>query len=105
MSAFAHCSGFTGLTIGKSLTTIDNWAFYGCENLSGNIVFPNRLSSIRQNAFTNSYNVAAFQFPHTIPLGYYPNMLPSGATVKVPTSAVATYKATNGWKDHTIVGY
>ena len=103
--AFSSCTGFTGLTIGKSVATIYENAFNGCSKITGNVVFPESLASIRNDGFTGCKNVDAFQFPHTTPLGYFPNMLPSNATVKVPTEAVATYKATNGWKDYNIVGY
>ena len=104
-SAFAYCSDFTGLTIGKNVTTINQSAFNGCSNITGNVVFPESLTSTRKESFYGCNKVEAFQFPHTTPLGYYTDMLPSGATVKVPSSAVATYKATNGWNDYNIVGY
>ncbi|HZK23640.1 MAG TPA: leucine-rich repeat protein [Atopostipes sp.] len=104
-SAFQYCSGLTGLTIGKNVTTIEESAFNNCSNITGNVVFPASLTSTRKESFYGCNKVEAFQFPHTTPLGYYKDMLPSRATVKVPTSAVATYKAAYGWKDHTIVGY
>lgn len=103
--AFYSCSGLNGLTIGKNVTTINERAFYGCSNITGNVVFPASLTSTRIESFYGCNKVDAFQFPHSTPLGYYTDMLPSGATVIVPTEAVATYKAAYGWKDHTIVGY
>ena len=87
------------------MTTIYKNGFKGCSKITGNVVFPENLTSIREDGFTGCKNIDAFQFPHTNPLGYYRNMLPSNATVKVPTSAVETYKSTNGWKEHTIIGY
>lgn len=50
-------------------------------------------------------NINKIILPHTTPLGYYSNMLPSNATVEVPKEAVETYKSTDGWKDYNIVGY
>ena len=104
-NAFSNCFGLTGLVIGKNVTTIYGSAFEGCRNITNNVVFPASLTSTRNKSFYGCDKVEAFQFPHTSPLGYYTDMLPSGATVIVPTEAVATYKATNGWKDYNIVGY
>ncbi len=103
--AFYDCSGFTGLTIGKSVSTIHESAFIYCNNITGNVVFPESLISIRNEAFNGCHSVDAFQFPHTTPLTYYTDMLEKSVPVKVPNQAVSTYQSTNGWKDHTIVGY
>ncbi len=105
LHTFYGCSGVTELLIGNNITTIYEEAFYDCGNISGNVIFPNSLSSIRNSAFNKCDEVTAFRFPHTTPLPYYKDMLPSGVTVEVPTSAVDTYKATDGWKDYNIVGY
>jgi hypothetical protein len=103
--AFHGCSGLTGLTLGKNLTNINERAFYGCSNITGDVVFPATLTSIRINGFTGCKNVDAFQFPHTTPLGYNPNMLETSVPIKVPNEAVSAYQSADGWKEHTIVGY
>jgi len=103
--AFQYCRGLTEVILGKSLTTIYDEAFYGCSSISEKIIFPKSLISTRKESFYECNKVEVFQFPHTTPLGYYPNMLPSNATVEVPAEAVETYKSTNGWKDYNIVGY
>ncbi|MDD4729076.1 MAG: leucine-rich repeat protein [Dysgonamonadaceae bacterium] len=104
-SAFRNCSGFTSLKLGNSLSGIRGAAFANCVNISGKIVFPITLGSIYHIAFEGCNKVDAFRFPHTSTIQYFPEMLPSGATVEVPNEAVSNYKSTNGWKNHTIVGY
>jgi len=103
--AFTFCTGLNELVIGNNITTIHDNAFSYCSNFSGNVVFPISLISIRNKGFLGCNNVDAFRFPHTTPPPYYTEMLPSGTTVEVPTSAVDTYKATDGWKAYNIVGY
>ena len=104
-AAFEKCKGLTKLTFGKNIENIDNIAFRYCNNISGSIVFPLKLSTIKDEVFKGCDKVDAFRFPHTTPLQYYTDMLPTNATVQVPLSAVATYKATDGWKSYNIVGY
>jgi len=91
--------------MGNNIVTINSYAFTNCGNISGNVVFPISLASIRNGGFRGCNKVDAFRFPHTTPLPYNTDMLPGGATVEVPTSAVTTYKAADGWKNHNIVGY
>ena len=104
-TAFRYCSGFSELVMGNNITTIGESAFFNCSNFSGHVIFPISLISIRNKGFLGCNKVDTFHFPHTTPPTYYTDMLPSGATVEVPTSAVDTYKATDGWKDYNIVGY
>ena len=103
--AFRNCIGFIRLKFGDNITSIDEDAFLYCINITDNVVFPISLKTLKEGVFMGCDKVEAFQFPHSAPLKYYPNILPSEATVKVPTSAVATYKSTNGWKNYNIVGY
>lgn len=104
-AAFHGCTGFTGLVFGNSIDTIVDSAFKNCINITGNVIFPQSLNFITEYGFQGCDKVEAFRFPHATPLPYYPLMLPRGATVEVPTAAVATYKATYGWNDYNIVGY
>ncbi len=108
---FYSCIGFTGLVLGNSIDTISEFAFEDCENIRGDVVFPKNFNSIGQSSFWGCDKIVAFQFPHTSPLIYnysrdYENyMFPISATIKVPLSAVNTYKNSVKWKDHNIVGY
>ena len=102
--AFYQCYYITGITIGDKLVSIGERAFAFCQRISGEIIFPLSLKSIKQNAFS-SFNIKAVRFPHTTPITYESGMLPLGAQIQVPSSAVSTYKSTPGWKDRYIVGY
>jgi hypothetical protein len=53
--AFQSCTGLTYVTttIGSSVTTIGNGAFQGCTSLA-NIIIPNGVTSIGDNAFSGS---------------------------------------------------
>lgn len=104
--AFANCKYLSGtLILPESLTSIGISAFADCKNISGNVTFPVSLKSLGSNVFEGCDKVAAFRFPQTAPIQYNAYMFPTDATIQVPSSAVATYKATKGWKDYKIVGY
>ena len=50
--AFYGCSGFTGdLVIPNAVTSIGDYAFYGCSGFTGDLVIPNAVTTIGQNAF------------------------------------------------------
>ena len=70
-SMFRGCSGFTSLTLGNSVTTIGDYAFYDCGyksdvvypgttperyGLTGNLTIPNSVTTIGSNAFGHCYN-------------------------------------------------
>ncbi|MFA7377868.1 MAG: leucine-rich repeat protein [Patescibacteria group bacterium] len=103
--AFENCAGFTELVISTNLTSIEEAAFKSCSNISGKVIFPISLSHIGKQGFYGCNKVEAFRFPHATPIPYTKDMLPGGATVEVPTTAVDTYKVTDGWKSHNVVGY
>lgn len=103
--AFNSCRYLDRLIFGDHLVTIKESAFANCSYISGNVIFPMSLNSIKSGAFTGCNKVNAFRFPHSIPLPFSSYMIPTNATVQVPSSAVATYKATDGWKSYNIVGY
>lgn len=102
--AFKNCLGFNKLELLEgNLTRIGPGAFGNCENISGELVVPLSIDIIREFAF-DGCSIKSFQFPHTTPLHYFYDILPSEAIVKVPSEAVNTYKAAEGWRDHTIMG-
>ena len=50
--AFYGCSGLTSVTIGNSVISIGNSAFYNCSGLTS-VTIPNSVTSIGENAFYN----------------------------------------------------
>lgn len=110
-NAFDGCSSFDSLVFGDNIETISSYAFNNCENISGDVVFPGSLSSMGRSFFWGCDKIDTFKFPHTTPLsygnysGYDLYLFPIDALIKVPNSAVEIYKNSEGWKNHTIVGY
>ena len=51
--AFYGCDSLTSVTIGNSLTSIGKWAFYSCSSLTS-ITIPNSVTSIGYAAFTGT---------------------------------------------------
>jgi hypothetical protein len=50
-SAFANCTGLTGLTVGNSVTNIGYGAFYRCSGLTGSLTIPDNVTIIERDAF------------------------------------------------------
>ena len=90
--AFIGCFGFTSLTIGNSVTSIGDYAFYAMFNLTGDLVIPDSVTSIGTYAFGYCTNLTtAYLAPPLANVGsnafYY-----SGLTTVYANDAVA-----NGW--------
>ena len=63
--AFFNCSGLTGdLTIPHSVTTIGDYAFYNCSSFKGSLTIGNSVTTIGNSAF---YNCSGFTGSLTIP--------------------------------------
>lgn len=104
--AFIYCTGLEGkLNLPSNLTHIGAFAFHECSNITDVVVFPITLEYIGEEAFNGCGEVSAFRFPHTTPIPYENEMLPTESTIEVPTDAVDIYKTNAGWAAHTIVGY
>ena len=82
-SAFANCANLDSITIPRAVTTIGDWAFDGCNNLSkvfSQINFPKEFND---NVFTqNVYN---------------------SAILVVPVGTKAKYQSTAGWKNFVTI--
>ena len=50
--AFQSCSAITSLSLGKSLTSIGDYAFFGLSRLTGNLTIPDSVTSIGDYAFS-----------------------------------------------------
>ena len=54
--AFYGCSGLTSVTIPNSVTSIGDYAFYGCSGLTS-VTIPNSVTSIDDSAFQHCTNI------------------------------------------------
>ena len=84
---FQYCENLTNVTIGKNVTDIKSYAFYGCYNLT--------------NIYCKAIN------PPTM---YDDSVLSNDVTdrkIYVPTASVEAYKSSPYWEEYadSIVGY
>ena len=63
--AFYGCSGLTSVTIPNSVSNIGNFAFYGCSALTS-VVIPNSVSSIGDTSFKDCINLKSINIPNSI---------------------------------------
>ncbi|MBQ9524003.1 MAG: leucine-rich repeat protein [Bacteroidaceae bacterium] len=85
--AFSWCSGLTSVTIGNSVTSIGQNAFYGAD-------IPTVVSLI-ENPFTIEGKTSGGR---TFTQNTFLN-----ATLYVPKGTIEKYKATEGWKDFVFI--
>ena len=70
--AFRGCSNLTSITIPNSVTSIGNEAFASCSSLT-NITIPDSVTSIGENAFQNCNNLNYYEYENAYYLGNYSN--------------------------------
>lgn len=63
--AFYGCSGLTSITIPNSVTSIGNWAFRGCSGLTS-ITIPNSVTSIGEMAFYGCSGLTSITIPNSV---------------------------------------
>jgi hypothetical protein len=63
--AFYGCSGLTSATIPNSVTSIGDWAFYDCTDLTS-ITIPNSVTSIGIYAFSGCYGLTSITIPNSV---------------------------------------
>ena len=63
--AFNSCSNLTKLSIPKSITSISNYSFYGCSSLSS-ITIPTGVTFIGVGAFNNCTNLSSITIPDSV---------------------------------------
>ena len=104
--AFYGCTALTSVSISSSVTTIANGAFSYCSSLTS-IIIPNSVTGIAP-AFTHCPVLTDIYVSWTttdaLPFWYsMTDKTPSTIKLHVPCSTTAQYQAKNGWKDYTIV--
>ena len=63
--AFYGCSSLTSITIPNSVTSIGNWAFYGCSSITS-ITIPHSVTSIGKLAFFNCTSLTSISLPNNL---------------------------------------
>ena len=90
------------LVIPNSVTTIRNYAFFGCGGLTS-ITIPNSVTSIGDYAFRNCSGltelVSLASIPPVCNAGVFENVDKSLCTLKVPKGSKDAYSQADGWKD------
>ena len=68
--AFLDCYNLTSITIPNSVTSIGNYAFRGCSSLA-NVIIPNGVKTIGNEAFYNCSSLASITIPNSVTsIGY-----------------------------------
>lgn len=92
--AFYGCSGLTSITIPANTTIIGSYAFYNCSGLT-KVVIPQNVSTIGASAFYNCSGLTSIECNRTTPPTAGSNMFygTSNCDILVPDNSVSTYKS------------
>ena len=65
LNIFIECTGLTSVTIGNSVTSIGDGAFFGCTGLTS-VTIPNSVTSIGERAFGYCHGLTSITIPNSV---------------------------------------
>ena len=104
--AFYGCSGLTSVEIPNSVTSIGNIAFYICSSLTS-VEIPNSVTSIGNYAFYGCSGVTRLscyaKVPPTCGYGVFGGIDKEKCVLQVPGSSLAAYRQADKWKEFLFI--
>ena len=104
--AFYNCEGITSIDIVDNINNIGEYAFYGCANLE-TLYISNSIESIGNNAFGDCNNILDIKIGSKKAISVSENIFSSdaytNACLYVPTGRKFAYEKANTWKNFYIV--
>lgn len=100
--AFWGCTSLTSVTIGNSVTTIGEHAFFSCTSLTS-VTIPNSVTNIEPSAFSSCSNLISVTINNSIPPTLSIDVFEFNASnrkIYVPAESVNTYKAATNWSTY-----
>ena len=127
-NAFSYCTGLASITIPNSISRISNATFFGCNGLTS-IIIPNSVYSISSQAFEGCTSLTSVTIGNCVEIiedrafsgctslsvinslrkdfyheiGYtfskFDAITYMEATLRIPKGSLASYQATDGWKE------
>lgn len=86
----------------EGLIVIEEKAFYGCKNIPS-LSFPSTTQTIQRNAFSNCFNISKIVCnstePPVVQSGAFDGVAKDNFTVEVPPQSVKSYRSVSGWQD------
>jgi uncharacterized repeat protein (TIGR02543 family) len=97
-----HASAITSVVIKNGVTTIGDYAFFGCEYLAS-VTIAGNVAAIGRYAFAGSYSLSTITSVASPPPAVWPNAFTDvqkqACYVNVPLDAIANYRNAAVWKD------
>ncbi len=92
--SFQGCTGFTQLELPKSLSIIGDYCFANCSGLTGELVIPEGVTKLWQNAFWLCSNLTGVKLPNSLTgIGYaaFGDCQGLTGTLEIPSSVTEIY--------------
>lgn len=97
---------FPNIVLGKSVSNIVDYAFWGSYTNCTKIVFPASITTIAANSFSGDYNILEYNFTNCTSIPTLSNTnafyeINKIAKIKVPSSLVTSWKSATNWSTYS----